>query len=368
MTLTDEQERKLRILQRRFVHRSDVFAHQWWNARSKRGGWMPVLENECTEGCKRYMCPHVTPRSLTPNDLVQHLTGVNTLGVYQLDHDDTVSWLCLDIDLTGGKTVDNSVPFVREAATRLRQTIRTKTKLPCLLEDSTNKGMHIWFFFEEPIPAAKALSLGRWIVGVTEPVEGIAVEVFPKQTTAKVLGNLVRLPLGIHKKTDRRSEFISWSTFEPLPENEQWDALDEYPSIPEDMVDLVLTRNKVEIAPRREPKSVGSDLVGEKTPKCYTHALSEGVKFGSQDVATFKLACYLRDRGVPHELTETMLQEWNKRNDPPMAESEVSRKIESAFSSAYSPYPCQEQAFDSICFKDCFWYASKMRTRGVPIT
>lgn len=362
MNLTDEQRQKISLMRRRFVHQSGVFAHQWWNPQKQQGGWLPVLENRCTEGCTRYMCPHVTPRKLSDDAIDRHLRGTETVGVYQLADDDTVTWLCLDIDMTGD-TTDRDL--VRETAQRIYRFNKAMMHLPALLEDSTNKGMHVWFFFDAPIAAAKVMNFGRWIVNSIEVPDGIHVEVFPKQGSARALGNLVRMPLGIHRKTGKRTMFVGWKDFEPLRVERQWDALERYPSIKEVVIDNLFDTYDIPIEQRREASKSVEEFVGEKTPKCYTHILREGVGGGSRDVATFKLSCYFRDRGIPLDLAEPMLQEWNQKNDPPLEEDQVSRKVESAFQSDYGAYPCQEHAFDSICFKDCYWYKFKVQQRGV---
>ncbi|MCA9572385.1 MAG: hypothetical protein KC656_31315, partial [Myxococcales bacterium] len=76
-----------------------------------------------------------------------------------------------------------------------------------VLVDSGYKGRHLWCFLPEPVPAARAraamVALAR-ALGVDSP--NLHLELFPKQdgVAASGLGNLVKLPLGVHRRTGRR--------------------------------------------------------------------------------------------------------------------------------------------------------------------
>ena len=65
-------------------------------------------------------------------------------------------------------------------------------------------------FFAEPVPAAKVKRFLEAVVGrVGPPSPELQWEVFPKQeqVAEDQLGNLIKLPLGIHLKTGRRCLF-----------------------------------------------------------------------------------------------------------------------------------------------------------------
>lgn len=67
-----------------------------------------------------------------------------------------------------------------------------------LLEDSGQKGRHLWLFLERPVPAHVARGFGQALVRAHCPTdERLHLEVFPKQDRLdrKGLGNLVKLPL-----------------------------------------------------------------------------------------------------------------------------------------------------------------------------
>ena len=76
-----------------------------------------------------------------------------------------------------------------------------------LLVDSGYKGRHLWSFFDPPVPAARLRVLGlAWARALAPADADLVIEVFPRQdhVPAKGLGNLIKLPLGIHLRTGRR--------------------------------------------------------------------------------------------------------------------------------------------------------------------
>jgi hypothetical protein len=83
--------------------------------------------------------------------------------------------------------------------------------IPVILEDSGNRGYHLWFFFTEPIPAEQARRLLRWITRQCAPVsDHITREVFPKEKRmGNSNGSVIKLPLGIHSASGRRSLFLT---------------------------------------------------------------------------------------------------------------------------------------------------------------
>lgn len=79
-----------------------------------------------------------------------------------------------------------------------------------MIEFSGGKGYHFWFLFSRPVPAAAARRLLNGLAGaVSGDLTAFSLEVFPKQDrlSGKGLGNLVKLPLGVHRMSGRRSWF-----------------------------------------------------------------------------------------------------------------------------------------------------------------
>jgi len=171
-----------------FVHRKEVFSTQ-----QNSGAYFP------------------TKREITLNDIEKHLAGEITIGVYCLDTDNTVKWACVDID--GDKSLDpleNKKIHYPEA----KIIYNLFKDYPRMLEFSGRKGYHIWIFFNPRVAADYAQ---RLVKARLNRVGLNRHEVFPKQTElneGRLYGNLVKLPLALHKKTGLRSEILKVEGFE----------------------------------------------------------------------------------------------------------------------------------------------------------
>jgi hypothetical protein len=83
-----------------------------------------------------------------------------------------------------------------------------------LFENSGYKGRHCWVLLDEPETADVLHLLGRLLLAWQAPLvpAGLHLEFFPKQGSvkgqSKGLGNLIKLPLGIHRRTGRRSQLL----------------------------------------------------------------------------------------------------------------------------------------------------------------
>lgn len=188
----------LALYQERFQGREGVYARQWVSSAGSTG-YSPVRE----------------PLSLKA--VKMHFDGTHTLGIYPLRLDNTVYFAAFDLDL--------SVPVIKNAApgsTSWNEAIAEMAQYADLLEgraqqmglclhraDSGFKGMHLWALFHEPIPAKQARQMCKVIAhGITVPPV-VRYEVFPKQNTLPPdgLGNLIKVPMGVHRKTGRRAWF-----------------------------------------------------------------------------------------------------------------------------------------------------------------
>lgn len=191
-----------------FAGREDVYARQWWGEHGQ-GGYSPVRE------------------PFTPKVARNHLLGGITVGVYPVRLDDTVTFCAFDIDLTK-RAIARARGSVQEAR-RLKAAIADSSQrllqaleqlgLPALMEESGYKGRHLWLFFERPEPARVVHQFGALVLAGFE-LRGtdVHLEFFPKQASAgSGLGNLIKLPLGIHRRTGRRSRLLR-PTGEPEPD------------------------------------------------------------------------------------------------------------------------------------------------------
>ncbi len=90
-----------------------------------------------------------------------------------------------------------------------------------LFENSGYKGRHYWVFLEEPETADVLHLFGRLLLAsqAMQLPPGMHLEFFPKQARvrSKGLGNLIKLPLGIHRRTGYRSLLLD-DQGQPVPD------------------------------------------------------------------------------------------------------------------------------------------------------
>ena len=194
-----DQAFDISLFRRLFVHRDDVFSMQ-----SSTGEYHPMR------------------RKLSDQHIKDHVRGQHTLGLYQLKHVEgetsaTVKWACLDIDILK-PTYDVPNFDVTKWDDKLNRQVElaqltlNKFGMPHYVEDSGQKGRHIWIFFENPVDAVlvkramDAMFSPKVMANVDD--KNIDWEIFPKQTRSlNAYGNLVKVPFSIHQKTKRRSVF-----------------------------------------------------------------------------------------------------------------------------------------------------------------
>jgi hypothetical protein len=193
-----------------FAGREDVHARQWAGPGGD-GGYSPVQE------------------PLTPAVVRNHLLGTYTVGVYPIRLDETCTFFALDLDIDRAALEEARArperarclrDAVRSEGLRLRGVLHELGFAP-VLEDSGYKGRHLWVFLDQPEPAGALHLLGRLLLGWQQPQlpPGLHLEFFPKQAgrKGKGLGNLIKLPLGIHRRTGRRALLLDGAG-RPLPQ------------------------------------------------------------------------------------------------------------------------------------------------------
>lgn len=182
-----------------FSGRNGVFARQWVDRNAGKQGYVPVR------------------RGFTRQDAEDHLGGRKTYGIYLLKEDNTVSVGAIDADLKGDFRKTPLTADIRRQVQREKIYMVSRIKelaenaaANTLVEFSGGKGFHFWFFFKPPAPAD---SVRGFLTGLVDAVVGdlsvFSLEVFPKQDrlTGKGLGNLIKLPLGVHRLTGKTSCF-----------------------------------------------------------------------------------------------------------------------------------------------------------------
>jgi hypothetical protein len=182
-----------------FAGRENVYARQWAGPGGE-GGYSPVHE------------------PFTAQVARNHLLGSITVGVYPVRLDNTVTFFAFDIDINK-RVLARARGSVAEAR-RLKDLVSREARdlqaellafgVPALLEDSGYKGRHLWVFLAAPEDAGVVRTFGGLFLAACPVVSReLHVEFFPKQASvAGGIGNLIKLPLGIHRRTGRRSRLL----------------------------------------------------------------------------------------------------------------------------------------------------------------
>lgn len=269
-----------KLFAKMFISRSDVKAYQ-----RPDGSWYPDR----------------TPINM--QDMLAHLSGARTMGHYLIGPNDTCKFMAFDIDLEEAKpehqiywpmpgdweypqekigwtswypgdprgtwmNTEKLAPLearflvfqMRSAAHMLARSAEDLLGLRTAVAYSGSKGLHVYAFFDEPVPAALAREMAELTVDAAggfailrgknffkkqpkddDPVtdmQQLSVEIYPKQDSLadkdKKLGNLLRLPLGRNLKGNgrpapmfldvrhRMTEFKSRNPIEALTVADQW--------------------------------------------------------------------------------------------------------------------------------------------------
>ncbi|MCS7175389.1 CRISPR-associated primase-polymerase type A1 [Pseudothermotoga sp.] len=150
-------------------------------------------------------------------DIIDHLEGSKTIGVYPLRSDNCIKFAAFDVDLkdTVLKDREKALLNCQEVVKQICKELEIEG-IKHYLEFSGNKGYHVWIFFNTWVQAYKVRLVLKRIVSEISIPEHISVEIFPKQSdTAGGLGNLIKLPLGVHRKTANRCVFVD-KNLEPV--------------------------------------------------------------------------------------------------------------------------------------------------------
>lgn len=73
------------------------------------------------------------------------------------------------------------------------------------------------------------------------------------------------------------------------------------------------------------------DLVESKPSDNWISDLMRGVTHGGRNDACAKLSGYYASKGIPKDITKTLLISWNSKNEPPLTGEELNRTVESVY-------------------------------------
>lgn len=285
------------------VGNPDVYAVQ-----HKDGSWHPVRE------------------PITLPVLRDHRDGKMTVGTYIVNPPDQARTLVFDID-------DPSGAVQREMVEQIT-TILADNGLAYGVEWSGKKGYHVWVLVDQFVDAAMLYRIGR---GVREEAGYPALEVFPKQTEVRDLGNLVKLPGGFHAVTGNANDF--------LDEDSHPQAGTGFPGVNLAVfMETVAARYpEVQLRKRRDDAPATVEF-----PCVWT--IQNGVTEGGRNTQLFHLATMLRRWSLTDENVERIVRKANEDSTPPLDEAELAGILDN---SSYSGPVCGQLPDDVHCGDQC---------------
>lgn len=217
------------------------------------------------------------PKTIMESDILEHLEGKKTIGVYQFNKNRT-KWVCFDFD---GTVLEEQFDLAKKFSQKL-----TEQNIQNILEFSGKKGYHIWVLCEE----ADGTSAKYWAEEISE-VSG-AHEIFPKQESAgDGYGNLVKLPLGLHQISKKESHFF----------DENFLPLNKYQSI-EFLGKKILTKNKVpKIIVKEIIRTITKPITKTPMPSYIQHIINSGANEGDRHKNVFIITKELYHCGFTKE-------------------------------------------------------------------
>ena len=281
----------LDLIRRLFISRSDAYAVQ-----NDDGTYTSVK------------------KPLTDDLFEQHLKGEITLGPYQINpKDNTVKFVGWDIDN-------------RKDGLHIAQAIVQELKkygLQGIIEPSGSPdSYHVWLFCN-PTDAAIAYDFGRQIVGNLECKD---IEVFPKQRGIEKdgYGNLIKLPLGKHRKTGEWCYFLN--------------PHDAKITLPLRRSLELLTAVKPCDLPDVEYKPSSSSLSLDKLRPCFRIAYEKRISLNGGQGDSFRLAAV-------NEMIAAGCSDWQIHQyfniQPDYDEKITQEKIDYSRRRKYKPHTCK---------------------------
>jgi len=216
--MADVSSDQVRLFRSLFRGRDDVFARFWSSNKTGKFGYAPA----------KFHTGEYAP--LTDEIIHSHLRGDALIGIYPLRKDNTTHFLVVDFD--GDQWLDEVNLLVGVVA---------RHGIPYALERSkSGNGGHVWFFFDEVIPAWKARQWGKYLLteaGITR--QSTFDRLFPSQDehAGKGLGNLIALPLSGSHVPDGNSCFIN---SDGKPVIDQWQHLVSLSRVTEKIIDQLI--------------------------------------------------------------------------------------------------------------------------------
>ena len=230
-------QEKVELYMTLFKGKKDVHAKRWQNKQGK-SGYSPVCANQWVKGIcnkpqiKCSACKNRIYTDLDADAINRHLRGIEILGIYAMQTDETCYFLAIDFDDDGW---EKDICVLRE--------ICDEKRIPFAVERSrSGNGAHIWFFFMERITVLAARKFGTSLLTYAmmqrhEIKFNSYDRLFPNQDTMPKggLGNPIELPMQKSARKNNNSIFID-ENLEPF--TDQWSFLSNIGKITKEEIDF----------------------------------------------------------------------------------------------------------------------------------
>jgi hypothetical protein len=285
------------------------------------GSWRPVRE------------------PLTDFVLADHLKGLFTVGTY-IGHRRTFETVHDGAGPTGvgEETVARTLVFDvdsgdEDEVSRILEALATLglSEYCWGTETSGRKGWHIWVLLARGVPASDLRRFGRAVLALA----GVVCEVNPKQDEVRDLGNLVKLPGGVHRVTGNTAEFVD--------------------RVPTPLPVAVFERLLGNLPPEVRAQS---SAPSETRFPCMEDIQTWAVEEGGRNIQLFHLATLLRRGGVSDSYVDYIVRDVNERCSPPLDNSELDVLVESSKTSGPLCHLLPEE-------RQCGELCIKARTKGL---
>ncbi|MFT6841380.1 MAG: hypothetical protein ACJASR_000140 [Psychroserpens sp.] len=263
---------------------------------------------------------------LEDDTVESHLEGGgNSLGIVPLKLKNTLRFGAIDID------VKNPTNPMYESIEKTQEKIN-KFQLPLVACQSKSKGIHLYCFTQEEVPAILLIKrLKEWaaLLGYG------SVEIFPKQTTRadrKDIGNWLNMPYYNYKNTDR------WAI------NDQFKKLD---------IEEFFKYATISSISKEELKDFKIEQQFDESyndaPPCLQTLATIGVGEGGRNNGLFDFGVYLYKK-FPDTFDEKIGEVNGKIINPPLRNDEVGGVIKSVNRKDFF-YKCNEAPIAQYCNK-----------------
>ncbi len=254
---------------------------------------------------------------LTSQVWLQHIKGVQGVGVVPIRDDSTCLFGAIDIDVYDGLDVSKVLTDIKDQ------------DLPVVPFRSKSGGVHCFLFVKEPVPAADMQDKLRTFAAVLGFGDA---EIFPKQTEILAergdIGQWINIPYFDAEQTQRYAYDLDGNQ---LSLDQFLDYAESKQMTPAEFAAFTIT--------------LLSDI--SDGPPCLQYLISQGFARGSRNDGLFNVALYLK-KAYP-DTWETVLDEYNVRYmDPPLSSAEVQNISKSLRRRDYS-YTCTKAPIKSFC-------------------